>query len=240
MIRSGRADVVLVGGTEACIHPITIAAFAAMRALSTRNDEPERASRPYDKGRDGFVMGEGAGMPRARVRRARRGPRRADLRRGRRRRHHRRRPPHRAARPRGHGRHPRDPAGARGRGACRRPTSCTSTRTRPRPRRATSPRPPRSARSSARAVDRRRRQRHQVDDRPPARRRRRRRVASPPSWRCTTGSRRSPRTSRTPTTRSASTSCSGEPRALRDGDIAVLNNSFGFGGHNVALVFRSA
>jgi 3-oxoacyl-[acyl-carrier-protein] synthase II len=61
MIRSGRADVVLVGGTEACTHPITIAAFAAMRALSTRNDEPERASRPYDKGRDGFVMGEGAG-----------------------------------------------------------------------------------------------------------------------------------------------------------------------------------
>jgi len=61
MIRSGRADVVVAGGTEACTHPITIAAFAAMRALSTRNDEPERASRPYDKGRDGFVMGEGAG-----------------------------------------------------------------------------------------------------------------------------------------------------------------------------------
>jgi 3-oxoacyl-[acyl-carrier-protein] synthase II len=61
MIRSGRADVVMVGGTEACIHPITVASFAAMRALSTRNDEPERASRPYDKGRDGFVMGEGAG-----------------------------------------------------------------------------------------------------------------------------------------------------------------------------------
>lgn len=62
MIRSGRADVVLAGGTEACIHPITVASFAAMRALSTRNDEPERASRPYDKARDGFVMGEGAGM----------------------------------------------------------------------------------------------------------------------------------------------------------------------------------
>jgi 3-oxoacyl-[acyl-carrier-protein] synthase II len=62
MIRNGRADVVVVGGAEACIAPITIASFAAMRALSTRNDEPERASRPYDKGRDGFVMGEGAGM----------------------------------------------------------------------------------------------------------------------------------------------------------------------------------
>ncbi len=61
MIRSGRADVVVAGGTEACIHPITIASFAAMRALSTRNDEPERASRPYDKARDGFVMGEGSG-----------------------------------------------------------------------------------------------------------------------------------------------------------------------------------
>ncbi len=62
MIRTGRADIVVAGGTEACIHPITIAAFGAMRALSTRNDEPERASRPYDKGRDGFVMGEGAGV----------------------------------------------------------------------------------------------------------------------------------------------------------------------------------
>jgi 3-oxoacyl-[acyl-carrier-protein] synthase II len=62
MIRQGRADVVVVGGTEACIHPLPLAAFAAMMALSKRNDEPERASRPYDKGRDGFVMGEGAGM----------------------------------------------------------------------------------------------------------------------------------------------------------------------------------
>ena len=62
MIRSGRADVVLAGGTEAAIIPLNIAAFAAMRALSTRNGEPERASRPFDKGRDGFVLGEGAGM----------------------------------------------------------------------------------------------------------------------------------------------------------------------------------
>jgi 3-oxoacyl-[acyl-carrier-protein] synthase II len=60
MIRSGRADVVVVGGTEAPIHRLHIAAFAAMRALSTRNDEPRRASRPFDKGRDGFVLGEGA------------------------------------------------------------------------------------------------------------------------------------------------------------------------------------
>ena len=62
MIQSGRADVVIAGGTEACIHPITMAGFAAMRALSTRNDDPMSASRPYDLGRDGFVMGEGAGL----------------------------------------------------------------------------------------------------------------------------------------------------------------------------------
>jgi 3-oxoacyl-[acyl-carrier-protein] synthase II len=62
MIRDGRADVVLAGGTEACIHPLPMAAFAAMKALSMRNDEPERASRPYDKGRDGFVLGEGSGV----------------------------------------------------------------------------------------------------------------------------------------------------------------------------------
>src|ERR1019366_9402462 len=62
MIRVGRADVVLAGGTEAAILPLNIAEFAAMRALSTRNDEPQRASRPFDKGRDGFLLGEGAGM----------------------------------------------------------------------------------------------------------------------------------------------------------------------------------
>jgi 3-oxoacyl-[acyl-carrier-protein] synthase II len=62
MIRSGRADVVVAGGTEAAILELNVGAFAAMRALSLRNDEPERASRPFDKGRDGFVLGEGAGI----------------------------------------------------------------------------------------------------------------------------------------------------------------------------------
>ena len=62
MIRSGRADVVMAGGTEAAIMSLNIGAFAVMRAMSTRNDEPERASRPFDKARDGFVLGEGAGM----------------------------------------------------------------------------------------------------------------------------------------------------------------------------------
>ncbi|HET6628094.1 MAG TPA: beta-ketoacyl-ACP synthase II [Nocardioidaceae bacterium] len=60
MIRLGRADVVLVGGTEAAVHPLPMAAFGQMMALSKRNDDPERASRPWDKARDGFVLGEGA------------------------------------------------------------------------------------------------------------------------------------------------------------------------------------
>ena len=61
LIRLGRADVVIAGSTEAVIHPLPIAGFASMRAMSTRNDDPERASRPWDKSRDGFVLGEGAG-----------------------------------------------------------------------------------------------------------------------------------------------------------------------------------
>lgn len=62
MIREGRADVVVVGGTEACIHPMTLAAFANIRALSSRVDDPASASRPYDVDRDGFVLGEGAAI----------------------------------------------------------------------------------------------------------------------------------------------------------------------------------
>ncbi len=62
MIESGRADVVIAGGTEAAIHPLPISAFAAMQALSKRNDDPAGASRPYDVSRDGFVLGEGAGV----------------------------------------------------------------------------------------------------------------------------------------------------------------------------------
>ncbi|MDQ1010973.1 3-oxoacyl-[acyl-carrier-protein] synthase II [Streptomyces sp. V4I23] len=62
MIRTGRADVVVAGGTEAAIHPLPIAAFANMMAMSKNNDEPTKASRPYDTARDGFVLGEGAGV----------------------------------------------------------------------------------------------------------------------------------------------------------------------------------
>lgn len=62
LIQYGDADVVLAGGTEAAIEPIGVAAFCAARAMSTRNDDPEHASRPSDAERDGFVMGEGAGV----------------------------------------------------------------------------------------------------------------------------------------------------------------------------------
>ena len=62
IIRRGDADVMIAGGSEAAITEMGVGGFAAMRALSTRNDEPQRASRPFDKGRDGFVMGEGAGI----------------------------------------------------------------------------------------------------------------------------------------------------------------------------------
>jgi 3-oxoacyl-[acyl-carrier-protein] synthase II len=61
-IRHGYADAIIAGGSEAVISPMPIAGFTSMRALSTRNDEPERASRPWDKDRDGFVMGEGSGI----------------------------------------------------------------------------------------------------------------------------------------------------------------------------------
>ncbi|HZX20806.1 MAG TPA: beta-ketoacyl-ACP synthase II, partial [Clostridia bacterium] len=61
-IQYGDADVVITGGTEASITPLSVAGFCSMKALSTNNDNPQRASRPFDKNRDGFVMGEGAGM----------------------------------------------------------------------------------------------------------------------------------------------------------------------------------
>lgn len=62
MIRLGRCDAALAGGTEACIHPVVMDSYDAMKALSRRNDAPEKASRPFDRDRDGFVIGEGAGL----------------------------------------------------------------------------------------------------------------------------------------------------------------------------------
>ncbi len=62
IIQYGDADVMIAGGAEAAITPMGVGGFAAMRALSTRNDDPHRASRPWDKDRDGFVIGEGSGI----------------------------------------------------------------------------------------------------------------------------------------------------------------------------------
>ncbi|MEU9182212.1 beta-ketoacyl synthase N-terminal-like domain-containing protein [Streptomyces sp. NPDC048550] len=68
LIRLGRADVVVAGGTEACIHPLPLAGFAPAKAHSTRNDDPAAASRPFDTGRDGFVIWPGARRAGQRVR----------------------------------------------------------------------------------------------------------------------------------------------------------------------------
>ena len=62
MIQNGEADVMVVGGAEQATSPVTVAGFASMKALSTRNDDPQRASRPWDRDRDGFVLGDGAGV----------------------------------------------------------------------------------------------------------------------------------------------------------------------------------
>jgi 3-oxoacyl-[acyl-carrier-protein] synthase II len=62
LIQRGEADAIIAGGVEATITPLAVSGFNAMKALSTRNQEPEKASRPFDKNRDGFVMGEGAGI----------------------------------------------------------------------------------------------------------------------------------------------------------------------------------
>ena len=148
-LQLGLADVVLAGGTESCIHPMTLASFASMQALSKRNDDPATASRPYDVDRDGFVLGEGAATHRARDRGARPRSRRPHLRRARRRRRHQRLVPHHRSRPRG----PRRRACRlrRARAGRRRPstTSPTSTRTRRARPSATSPSTRRCCASSA-------------------------------------------------------------------------------------------
>ncbi len=101
IIRRGAADAMFAGGSEAPVCNVGLTAFAAMRALSTRNDEPEKASRPFDRDRDGFVMGEGAGIMVLEELEPRRGARGHHLRRARRLRHELRRlPPHAARRDR--------------------------------------------------------------------------------------------------------------------------------------------
>ena len=97
IIRRGDADVMIAGGSEAAITPMGIGGFGALRALSTRNDDPQRASRPFDKDRDGFIVGEGAGVLILEELERREAARRADLRRARRLRHVGRRVPHHRA-----------------------------------------------------------------------------------------------------------------------------------------------
>ena len=140
IIKRNDADVMIAGGSEAAITPMGVGGFAAMRALSTRNDEPQRASRPFDKDRDGFIMGEGAGVIILEELEFAQAARRADLRRARRLRHVGRRVPHhRAVRGRRR-RHARHAGGAQARRRSGRTRSTTSTPTAPRRRSTTSSR----------------------------------------------------------------------------------------------------
>ena len=153
MIRNGRADVVVAGGTEAAVHALPIAGFAAMQALSTRNDDPEARLPPLRHRPRRLRARRGRRGHRARDRGARQGPRRQDLRRARRRGHVLRRAPHHRPRARGRRRVPRHARGRRAGRTWRRRTSSTSTRTPPRPRSATSPSPTRSSAPSATHTD---------------------------------------------------------------------------------------
>ena len=237
MIRTGRADVVIAGGTEASIHPMPVAAFAASRTLSLRNDDPEGASRPYDVDRDGFVHRRGRRRRHPRERRARRRPRRPRLRPHRRRRPLRRRLPHHLPRALGRGSDPRDAGRARGvRDRAHR------RRARQRARDVDRRRRPHRGPLDPRAAGRRGRPRRalgdEVDDRPPARRRRR---AGDDLHVLALHDRQAPPTINVenPDPELVLDLVRDKPRALRDGDIAAVNNSFGFGGHNVALVVAS-
>ena len=235
-IRRGDADMMIAGGVEAGIHEATVGGFASMKALSTRNDDPEEASRPFDQGRDGFVMGEGGGggdprgassTPRRAARRRspswwatarRRTPRTSRCRR-----------PAASARSGRHGARSTRPASTR-------PRSSTSTPT-PRPR-------PRATRASCR-----RSARSSATTRPTSR--------SPPTSRCsghTLGAAGAIEAIATilairegcipptinlddPDEQAAGLDLTPNVASRRDVRVA-LSNSFGFGGQNTALVFR--
>jgi 3-oxoacyl-[acyl-carrier-protein] synthase II len=225
----------IAGGSEAAITPMGVGGFAAMRALSTRNDEPQRASRPFDKERDGFVMGEGAGVVVLEELRARQARGARIYCRAGRLRHVRRRLSHHRAVGRRRRRVPRHAQRAEGRRGRRRATSTTSTRTAPRRRSATSrdardQAPLRRARAQAGDVV------DQVDDRPPARRRRRARGG------ITALAIRDQIAPPTINLRDPDPECDLDyvPNAARKMPIRyALSNSFGFGGTNATLT-RSA
>ena len=148
-IRHGYADGMIAGGAEATITILGVGGFNAMRAMSTRNDAPEKASRPFDKDRDGFVIGEGAGILVLEELETREEARRAHLRRAHRLRRERRRAPRRGAGARAQGRAGVLPRRARGRQARSERRSATSTRTAPRPSSTTRTRRSRSRPCSA-------------------------------------------------------------------------------------------
>ena len=149
IIKRGGADVMIAGGSEAAITPMGIGGFGALRALSQRNDEPARASRPFDKDRDGFIVGEGRRRADPRGVRAGEGTRRAHLRRAGRLRHVGRRLPHHRAVGGRRRRVPGHDRGDRERRHHTRDRSTTSTPTAPRRRRAIRSRRWRSSAASA-------------------------------------------------------------------------------------------
>ena len=152
-IRHGYADGMIAGGAEATISILGVGGFNAMRAMSTRNDAPEKASRPFDKDRDGFVIGEGAGIVVLEDLETREEARRADLRRAHRLRREQRRSPHRGAGARAQAARRRASASRSTTRSSIRARSATSTRTAPRPTSTTRTR--RSRRRSCSATTRR-------------------------------------------------------------------------------------
>ena len=235
-IRLGRADVMFCGGTEAPVTHVGIAGFSAMRALSQRNDDPKAGSRPFDSGRDGFVMGEAGGGGRARGARARARPWREDLRRATRLRRLLRRDPRDGARSE------RDESGARDDdGVRRRRHLARRGRLRQRARHVDAAR---RRGGDARAEARSRRGEGVRDARFP-RRRARPATASAPPARSRPSSRSSPcsaacsrrrSTTRIPIPPAISTTS--RTRRVRRRSTYGVNNSFGFGGHNACVVFR--